>query len=415
MDTPESRKAFTAGTPEESLVSAAEVYLELIEPIEGNDTLLQAELDKRVDEVLVTQAHICGRFSGIIVRQVNIRLGEEMERQVEEAKKRRKEKQSLKEDVDRNRILRFAKVRKVCLFLLAQFATSAGRCDIMINRKEKSLLSAEKPASVVPLCFNILSTMAMFDVEAANTAINLLRNFCLSHDARKKVLKQVEAKKLGETLLSLVKNQNYNTACVAAAIIRFFCSERDLNTISEMFPVNTLMDAVSMDTTKMHPVVRVELARALSHILYTVATQAKGTELHKKLFRVEVVTLMAYLLQSEYCALVAECLDALDKCPDDLLKNAGEKVPLYFAKEDIEGAVEEEDIDKQLAELEKLEITEEDTNMEDQSEKKDKKEEVVTIKLKTRLESIANGKVALDEALPKEAATILERIVDRIK
>ena len=339
-----------------------------------------------------------------------------MERLVEDAKARRREKQSLTEDVDRKKILRFAKVRKVCLYLLAQFATTAPRCDTMISRKEKSLLSAENPAGVVPLCLKIIDTMAMFDLEAANTSVNLLRNFCLSPQARKKVLKQVDAKKLGELLLELVKSQNYNTGCVAAAIIRFFCSERKLELTTEMFPLATLMSALSMDTTKMHPIVRVELARSLSHILYTVATQAKDSDLYKKLFTVEVITLLVYLLQSDYSSLIAECLDALDKCPDDLLKEAGEKVPLYFAKDEVkDDGEDQEDVDEQLKELNNLEITEADTNMENQkADEKEKKEETVSVTLKTRLVNFANGKVELDQDLPPKAAKILKRVVDRI-
>ena len=62
METPEKREVYCSATPGESLVTAAEVYLQLIEPVETNTALLDEELGKRVDEVLVTHVHLCGEL-----------------------------------------------------------------------------------------------------------------------------------------------------------------------------------------------------------------------------------------------------------------------------------------------------------------------------------------------------------------
>lgn len=77
-----------------------------------------------------------------------------------------------------------------------------------------------------------------------------------------------------------------------------------------------------------------ELCRALSHILYAVLEKGEKNEINERLKSIEVVTLVAYLLQSEYAELVTECVDALSKYPSNLLKQAAVQVPLYFPKEE---------------------------------------------------------------------------------
>uniref|UniRef100_A0A7S3LJB6 Uncharacterized protein n=1 Tax=Aplanochytrium stocchinoi TaxID=215587 RepID=A0A7S3LJB6_9STRA len=432
VNSKEAIKASTSSTPSKVVIYLTELVAESMKPISHQTEHIEKLLENRAEEVFVRQTLLC-------TVAIDSMLEDTLRKRVTDPNA----------DVDRKLILIQAQLRKASLFVLSQFATSEERCLQLVSLEptDKDLFDGRD--KIIPLCGHIVASMGKFDLEATNIACNLLRNMFISDNSREIALKQLKLGQFGSALIDLCSNRNQNTASIAAGITRFVCSSHSLEDLQNAFPESTMAKALNLDLTKIYPTVRVELARALSHAMQTVAKFSKESEpLAKLLLTTEAVSLVAFLLQSKHGILVTEALDALRVLPPALLKVAGKEVKIYLPMDELtddeEPELTEKDmeaLEEALKKLDTLEITEEDVDLskldpnrtkgtvieeekkrkqaQEQEKRKDNdgekvEDDVVTITLESRISSFSKQKINLEgqeddpEAVAKIASSVLE-------
>lgn len=121
VETPESVKAFQQEPPGESYILASELFCDLLQPVDKHESIIQDILSKRVDELFVHISYLCGRIQGYTYKTKTALKGEVISSEIKSAIERRKQSRNPSEDVDRKKILQYARVRKISLFNLRLF------------------------------------------------------------------------------------------------------------------------------------------------------------------------------------------------------------------------------------------------------------------------------------------------------
>jgi len=405
-------KVAASKQPDKYLIYLTELITDSLRLTQFQEENMQNLLDEKADLTYIRNALLC-------TAKIDTMLRDAMKRRIRDPKA----------DVDRKEVIIHAQLRKANLYALSQLATSKARCGQLVSREGNEDLFDGKD-KLVPLCGHIVASMGTFDLEATNLACNILRNVFISDETRQLALDQLKLSQFGSSMIDLCTNRNQNTCGIAAGIVRFLCSMRSLDLLQEAFPEASMTKALNFDLTKIYPTVRVELARALSYAVSTIAQNAKPSDkLYKLLLTPETISLVSFLLQSNHGVLVLEALDAIKHLPDTLLKSCKAEVKIYLPKDEVDEEdleLTEEDlaeIDKALEQLDNLNINEDDIDLskldpnrtkgtlveeenrkqaEEQEKEKNnqnplnQEEEVVAISLGQRIGAFANQRVKLE-------------------
>lgn len=202
----------------------------------------------------------------------------------------------------RERIMPHANVR---LFLLASICNSAGN-------EARARRFVQNQTHV--LCETIAKQMWNFDLEATRGAMNALRNFVLASVYH--VVADCDV--LGLAAL-VVKSRDHNSSAIAGAVFRIAASRQckvELKSFLKMTnSPDHLISLLSLDLTKTHPHVRVELARAFAVLMECLKLHGVSVP---ALETAQSVRFVAFLLISLDHSLQLEALNGILGLPDRL-------------------------------------------------------------------------------------------------
>eukprot|EP00924_Labyrinthula_sp_SR-Ha-C_P006234 snap_masked-scaffold_31-processed-gene-0.3-mRNA-1 protein AED:1.00 eAED:1.00 QI:0/0/0/0/1/1/2/0/783 len=251
-----------------------------------------------------------------------------------------------KADINREKVMEYAFLRKYALSILAQLANSEENCISLVQNllkqpeylgifEENSLFGSENMLQVL---WHLVDTMSNFDVEGTQSTLSLFKNLFFCARVTNQVIQGLRKyEPIGNFILKkkLYENQDVNIATFTVGICRLVISQPDLigkDAIISFFGKNFLKEVVnvaSSESMKMHPVVRAEMGRCIALLL----KQSECTALQEVVgiddengFVVLVSKFFTFILQSRYSVLLKEGLEGLQVVLKKVSSNRREEV-----------------------------------------------------------------------------------------
>jgi len=224
----------------------------------------------------------------------------------------------------RQSILPYARLRLYILGCLNSLATCKDNCN--------GIVKSTHSQDICQMIVNVAREGYDFDIEATRFCVNIVRNLALSNDIA--LLTALEPFALGDMLqLVSCNSKDVNAANLAAGALRLFCATRDADVLGLLLSEQGMNGILRADLTKVSPIARVELARALSHVIVTLSTSPDiMMDLRRVVITLDCVRFVTFLLQSNQDVLHRESLEALVSCPSEILQLSRTGVTLQIVQ-----------------------------------------------------------------------------------